>query len=237
MKKSIYLLLIASLFACTPQPSCDVQPITKMIIKNSDTQSVVVVLTLGSADSSLWIQNVKGIFGINDSGLVGMFTLKPGETRSFTPNKAIQGQFCFNSAAYQCATDSMFTGTTLTEFCLNNFGTVENAQETVDISCVAGISYIASIEMYDGGIWTANHVGFDTINRIRNYAFGLNTNKVGVYPVGCDDCDSSVAPPQCVIGHIEKPSMYPICQVQRNASESGGIVMFTYISKAYQILK
>lgn len=213
--------------------------ITEMVIENRDTADVVVYMTLGGGyDTSKWIQNVKGIFGIKDSGLVGRFVLKGGERRMYhSLGKAISGQFCFNGQAYQCLADSQYTGSTLTEFCLNNSGTVENAQETVDISCVAGVSYLAEINMCGGGIWTANYTGYDTIVQVKNDIFGRNANRAGVYPVGCDDCDSSVAPPKCVIGKGELPSKHAICQVQRNASKSGGCVTFVYISKPYVICK
>jgi hypothetical protein len=240
MKKTISLIaLVGLVFGCNnPKVESNDFPVTEMIIKNADTSDVLVYLTIGGGlDSSVWVQNVNGVFGIKDSGLVGSFILKAGESKHYYAKngKAIQGQFCFNGQAYQCLSDSTYTGSTLTEFCLNNYGTVDNAQETLDISCVAGVSYLAEINMCGGGIWTANYPGYDTVVAIKNDIFGRNTDKVGVFPVGCDDCDSSDAPPQCVVGKGEKPSAHAICQVQRNASNSGGCVTFVYISKPYVI--
>ena len=107
----------------------------------------------------------------------------------------------------------------------------------MDISCVAGVSYLASMDLIGGGVWTANYVGFDTVSHIENDIFGRNTGRVGVFPVGCDDCDSSVAPPACVVGKGEEPSKHAICQVQRDAKKAGGVVIVKYIGKPYQICK
>jgi hypothetical protein len=241
MKKVVMVALVAMGFmvgCCVPEKQGSDLPSTEMIVRNGDSVDVVVWMTLGGGlDSSVWLQNVGGVFGIKDSGLVGSFVLKVGESRRFICDKAIQGQFCFGGQAYQCLADSEYTGSTLMEFCLNNYGTVDNAQETLDISCVAGVSFIGEMKMCGGGIWTANSAGYDTVSMIRNGVFGENSGRVGVYPVGCDDCTASVLPPSCVKGKGEKPQVYAICQVQRGAGSSGGCVEFVYIGKPYNICK
>lgn len=235
MKKCVMIAL--SLIVMAGCRECVIEEVgkTELVVVNGDTTDVLVYLTLGGGYDSMWVQDVRGIFGIKDSGLVGSFVLGAGDSLRYSPTGAISGQFCFNGQAYQCLGDSLYTGSTLTEFCLNNAGTVKNAQETVDISCVAGVSYLASMDMIGGGIWTANYVGFDSVSHIENSIFGRNANRVGVYPVGCDDCDSSVAPPKCVVP--ETPSKCAICQVQRDAKRAGGVVIVKYISKPYQICK
>jgi hypothetical protein len=206
---------------------------TTLIVKNEDTTSVIVYLTLGGVpnnEKSKWVQSVKGIFGINNTGLVGKFVLGAHDSVCYTPayNKGIQGNICFNTQSSQCDGDN--PGTTVVEFCLNNYGTIKNAQETVDISCVSGITYIASVDFKGGkGVWTANEPGYDTIIHIQNDTMGMNTNLVGVYPYGCDDCVKVAAPPTCTIDNHETPSALNICQVQRNSSLSGGTVKITYI--------
>lgn len=233
MKKCVLVMGLLGLIGCSP-----VVERTELIVKNADTTDVVVFLTLGGvppADSASWVQNVNGMFGISGSGLVGSFVLKPGETRSYVGSRALQGQFCFNGQAYQCLKDSIYTGSTLMEFCLNNYGTVKNAQETVDISCVAGVSYLGSMDMCGGGVWSANSPGYDTVMHVQNSIFGRNSGRVGVFPVGCDDCTSSDNPPDCVRDKGETPQKYAICQVQRNAKKSGGCVTITYLRKAFVI--
>jgi hypothetical protein len=207
---------------------------TKLIITNQNTDSVVVYITLGGVSKnqkSKWVQSVKNIFGITNSGLVGTLKLGPKDTLSYTPpkGKAIQGNICFLTRSSQCNGD--VSGTTVVEFCLNNYGTIKNAQETADISCVSGITYIASVDFAGGkGVWTANSPGYDTINHIQNDTMGKNTNLVGIYPYGCDDCVKVAAPPTCTISNHETPSTNNICQVQRNAYLSGGSVTISYIN-------
>lgn len=223
--------------ACKADPC---QPITQMLVTNQDTVPVTAWLTLGAADTATWIQNVQGLFGITDSGLVGSFILQPGDTLNYTApsGKAIQGNFCFITQAYQCAFDSINTGSNIIEFCLNNSGTVNNAQETIEISCVPGVTYIGAVDFYGAGVWTANYTGYDTIIHIENSVFGRNTGLPGVYPVGCDNCTAQTAnAPACTIGKGESPQKYAICNVQRNASQSGGQVVFSYMGPAYQILE
>jgi hypothetical protein len=122
------------------------------------------------------------------------------------------------------------------EFCLNNRTTATNAQETIEISCVAGVTYIGKMQMSSGGIWSANNPGYDTVSVIENGNFGQNTGRVGVYPVGCDNCtEQTQNAPQCTIGHGEQPQSLPICNVQRNALQSGGKVVFTFVKPAEEI--
>lgn len=232
----IGLLSLGVMVGCKTEESVDVC-VTDLVVRNGDSLPVVVWLTLGAGDTADWEQSVDGMFGIEGNGLVGKFVLGAGKSVRYRSEKGIMGMFCFNDQAYQCDGDSLFTGSTLTEFCLNNYGSVENAQETVDISCVAGVSYLASIDMCGGGVWTANYPGFEDVNRIENGVFGENSGRVGVYPVGCDDCVSSVNPPECVKGKGERPQKEAICQVQRNAKKSGGCVTVTYLGKPYQICK
>lgn len=249
MKKTIALLMLSVtlLYGCSETivtkealPETTTEQ-TQMVVTNNDTASVLVYLTLGGvpvADTSMWVQSVDNIFGLSGSGLVGFFTLGPGDTLFYTPpaGKGIQGNFCFITQSSQC--DGDVPGTTVVEFCLNNYGTIVNAQETCDISCVSGVTFLASVDFSGGaGVWTANHPGLDTIAHIENGMMGENTNKVGVYPYGCDDCVKVAAPPTCTITKHETPSTHNICQVQRNAFLSGGTVTFSFISPAYEICK
>lgn len=218
-----FLLIIASVIE--KEQTKKVQK-TKMIVKNEYNDTISVHLTIG-APNKLWVNDVYGIFGIKTHGQQGVFTLAPGDSIIYLPPKAIQGNICFLSNPYQCVSDS---GATILEFCLNNYNyKIPAAQETVEISCVAGINYEAGIFMDGGGIWTANAKGYDTITSIQNGVFGTNSGRVGVYPYGCDDCTyQSSGAPYCTIGKNENPQKYAICNVQRNASLSGGTVKFVF---------
>jgi len=68
---------------------------------------------------------------------------------------------------------------------------------------------------------------------IENGLWMLNDGKVGVYPYGCDTCTSITAPPSCP-GHMpyETPQTDAICNVQRPAGNSGGVVRVTYLGPA-----
>lgn len=230
---------------------------SEILITNQDTVDVTVYLTLGvinckydttikngqkiitknCTDSLKWEQDVYGIFGSNIHGSKYIFKLKPKDTLRYSPLKGIQGNISFITDAWQCSPDSSSTGSNIIEFCLNNNGTVLNAQETIEISCVSGVTYIGRVDFYNGGIWTANYKGYDTITTVENGDFGHNTGRVGVYPVGCDDCNSITNPPSCTIpnGYHESPQKYAICNVQRNAKNSGGKVVFSFIRPALMI--
>lgn len=206
---------------------------TELLVHNSYSKPVDVYLTIGCPDKLKWVSSVKGIFGIKTDGLKGKFTLKANETLSYISDKGIQGNICFLTDSYQCLNDST-NGTTIIEFCLNNEDIlVPNAQETVEISCVSGVSYIASIDLTGGrGVFTANHIGYDTVSFIENSTIGNNSGKVGVYPYGCDNCTwQSNQAPECSIGKNEKPQKYAICNVQRLSKLSGGKVQINFINK------
>lgn len=198
---------------------------TMLVIKNgNDTNSVLVYVTLGCPDTTKWQSNVNGMFGITATGLQGAFYLAPGQQVSYTSKKALQGNVCFNSAPVNCPQK-----VTVCEFCLNNAGTSKNAQETTEISCVSGVSFIASITL-QGSKWTANYPGYDTVTTIQNGPIGTNSGRVGVYPFGCDDCTMATSgAPSCTQGKNEVPQKHAICNVQRNARYSGGTVTITYL--------
>jgi hypothetical protein len=201
---------------------------TELMVCNSDSLPIKVYLTLNSGDSK-WITDVNGIFGITSSGLQGSFILGSGDTLTYiTPKgKAIAGNLSFGRAPVNCP-----DGVTICEFTLNNYNNpTQYAQETIDLSCLAGVSYFAKYTMSGGGVWSGNYVGYDTITTIENHKYGSNNGIAGVYPVGCDDCTASVAPPPCVKSITHYPQSHPICNVQRNGIESGGTVLIEYLGK------
>jgi hypothetical protein len=232
--KTTILALTVMFFGILSCNKSVTQSQTEMLLTNESKDSVKVVITLGSGLDTMWIQDVYNMFGYSEHGTQAIFDLAPNDTLTFTPSKAIQGNISFLTKPFQC--DSKYpsvTGSNIMEFCLNNNGTVTNAQETVEISCVPGVTYIGKMHLVDGGIWTANNPGYDTVKVIQNGNFGENTGRVGVYPVGCDNCTEQTSnAPKCTIGKGEQPQSKPICNVQRNAELKGGKVIFSYIKPA-----
>jgi hypothetical protein len=67
------------------------------------------------------------------------------------------------------------------------------------------------------------------VRTIGNGALGTNTGRIGVYPVGCDICTGSQNPPSCPNPPpYENPQTAAVCNVQRNAANSGGLVIVDF---------
>ena len=190
----------------------------------SSLDSVLTYVTL--SDEAGFEDNVKGIFGIADSGLQGSFYLHTDSVYSYTSTKPISGNITFNSPPINCPTDDFPTGTNEFEFTLNNYGTVDKAQETIDISNVAGVNALGGYKMTGGGAWIA---GGDTILLFEVYPMYQNVGRAGVFPFRCDDCVASVNPPKCTDTlSPSKPQKKHICNVSRDAKQSGGKVHITF---------
>ncbi len=200
---------------------------TTLKVKNSSTNDVEVWLTLGNVDG--FVTDVNGIFGIAESGLQGSFTLKAGEELEYTSDKGLSGNLSFGTAPINCPTSTYANGVNIFEFCLNNSSQAGTPQETIDISAVAGVHSLLKATLSGGGEWNAGtaHTG---IASFENAALYSNTGLVGVFPYGCDNCTSSDAPPSCP-GHpaYETPQSEPICNIQRDATNSGGTVTVEFI--------
>lgn len=203
---------------------------TVLFIQNSTADSVLVFLTLGNGGDTNYVQDVNGIFGITTTGSQGSFMLHSNDTFSYcSPNgKGFDGNFSFAIPPTNCPDTTQFPdGNNLFEFVLNNnFGTAP--QETVDISCVTGVNSLISCVLNGGGIWNAG-VTYDTVLKFHNSTLYDNASAIGVYPYGCDDCDSIASPPFCA-GHkpYAKPQMAKICNVQRPSDTNGGSVVVTF---------
>lgn len=203
---------------------------TVLFIQNSTSDSVLVFLTLGNGGDTNYVQDVNGIFGITTTGSQGSFMLHSNDTFSYcSPSgKGLNGNLCFTTAPINCADTTFFpSGINIFEFTLNNnFNT--DAQETIEISCVSGVnSYIIGM-MNGGGVWNAG-VTQPSVDSIYNLNLYNNTGLVGVYPYGCDDCDSIASPPFCA-GHkpYATPQSNKICNVQRPSTTNGGSVVVTF---------
>ena len=200
----------------------DVSKSTTLQIQNySEQDSVLAYLTIG-ADTN-FITNVKGVFGIKDSGLQGSFWIKKDSIYSYEYlDKGISGNITFDTVPLNCPTGSFKSGVNLFEFTLNNEGTVSKAQETFDISGVAGTNAIGGFYTSGGGDWIVNG---NSIDSVYNDTIYHNTGLKGVFPFKCTDCTSFGMNQNC-LGSIKsaEPQSEHICNISRNASESGGTV-------------
>ena len=204
---------------------------TTLKIKNlHDCDTVLVYLTLNDYGKK-YIHNVNEVFGIKSgTKLQGSFKLAPNDSVEFTPiHKALSGNISFGTPPLNCP----YPGITLFEFTLNNDGIEKNSQETVDISCVAGVTAYGLMELIGGGIWTDNLHSY-AIDSIENNLLYHNTGISGVFPFGCTNCTNHKGAPNCKGRPIYgSPNMHKICNVQRNAKNSGGEVCISYLEKPY----
>jgi hypothetical protein len=219
----MFLVVIANP-SCSKQ-QCQTTENTELLVVNNTSDTVVTWLTLSVYTDTLknyFVQNVFGIFGIADSGATGTFTLLPNDTLSYTSTLALSGNLCFGGPPLNCSSAQFPYATNIFEFCLNNdFGTAP--QESVEISCVAGVnSYL--IGRLVGNYWTVTQ-GIDTVRTFKNDLFGHNTGLYGVFPTGCTNCTNQAGAPVCSPAlPFDKPNDKPICIIQRPAIGSGGQV-------------
>lgn len=204
---------------------------TKLKIRNASKKNAVTVwITLGATPGCL--QDITKIpFVTNFQGtMVGSFVLPPNaSTPEYAPDKmGFNANISFNAQPQNCP-DGLFPhGVNLFEFIINNAFQGAAAQETVDISCVAGIN-CAIGALLGGPTWNAGPTQ-PRVTRIENGKHGTNTGRVGVYPVGCDDCTASVSPPVCPHPlKKERPQVAAICNVQRPASKNGGLIEVCFL--------
>jgi hypothetical protein len=188
-------------------------------------------LTLGAVTGC--VQDVNAIPLVTDpvNRLQGWFLLPDGATKAYAPpqGQGISGNFCFGSPPLNCPTEEYRNGVNLAEFILNNSVQGSGAQETIDISCVAGANALITFAMIGGGTWNAGS-SQPAVSQFANKALKQNTGLVGVFPCGCDNCTSRAKPPQPSCPASPPPPAYedcqslPICNVQRDATSSGGDV-------------
>ncbi len=227
-KKLYSLLLLSSVLlisGCNSDQSNSDQ--TTLKVKNSTTQDVEVWLTLGNVEE--FITDVEGIFGITTSGDQGSFILKAGEEIEYTSERGISGNISFGSAPENCPTTEFPNGFNIFEFCLNNSSQAGAPQETIDISAVAGVHSLIRATTSGGGTWNAG-TDYQGISSFENGELYTNTGRIGVFPYGCDNCTSIDLPPPCVAHPAyETPQAEPICNIQRDAVNSGGTILVEFL--------
>lgn len=213
---------------------------TTLKITNRSGAEVKVYLTLGAVSGCVQDVNAIALVKTPVNPLQGWFPLANGVTQTYTPPQGlgISGNFAFGSPPLNCPTAEFRNGINLAEFMLNNAFQEGNPQETIDISCVAGVNALIAFAMTGGGTWNAGPLRSGVAN-FANKPLGQNTGLVGVFPCGCDDCTSRKNPPQPSCPQSPNPppkyeacQSEPICNVQRDASSSGGSVEVIFLGFA-----
>ena len=201
-------------------------PQTRLVIENTDSSDITLWITLGATPGCL--QNVGDIPYITQSynPLAGSFTLKAHtSTDPYAPSgMGFNGNIAFGTPPLNCTTPEFPTGVNIFEFIVNNAFQGPGAEETVDISCVAGVNCYLKVYLPQDSIWNAGYV--PKVDSIYNLNLNQNYGLVGVYPFGCDICTGSESPPTCT-GPCQGQRQ-AICNVQRNATASGGIIRIQY---------
>jgi hypothetical protein len=207
---------------------------TQLVLTNDADYSVQVYITLGAVAGC--VQNVSDIPFVTNvvNNLQGWFTLGSGDTVSYTPAEGvgIDGNYCFGSPPLNCPTDDYPDGVNLAEFNLNIGFQPGNPQESIDVSAVTGVNAFIKFSMSGGGAWNASSA-YPNVTEFENKRLKDNCGVIGVYPYGCDGCTERVSPPDCSNNQPPPPpygncQSASICQVQRDASEAGGMVVISF---------
>lgn len=199
---------------------------TVLSISNGTSDAVTVYFTLGASAENITLAEIPFLAQVPGNSLQGWFSLQPRKAVEVTPpvGKTLIGNVCFGGPPINCPAPGFPTAVNLFEFALN----LSDGQETIDISCVAGVNALLKVALSGGGGWNAGSTE-PSVTAFNNAAPGANTGLVGVYPIGCDVCTASDNPPSCSPAvPPETPQSQPICNVQRDASALGGTVAVTF---------
>ena len=234
--KNILLAIILSLsvWSCTEikEEIIESTSPTLMTVYNHSKDTVLVYLTLGVTEGC--VQNVNEVPWIQDTiagqrGLQGTFVLMPGDSTIAYGGDSLgfNGVISFHYAPDNCTAPSYTNGLNQFEFIINNSFQAGNPQETIDISCVHGVNCVIRVNLISNNYWNAG----PEYQNVQSFANTMNKNFIGaagVYPFGCDWCDSIHSPPSCI--PLPQPHQKAaICNVQRNASSNGGTIKIIYL--------
>jgi hypothetical protein len=234
-------IVAGTVYYCKHEKEVVVQTdVTLTKIYNGSQDSVLVYVTLGATPGCL--QNIGAIPFITDSlpgqrGLQGTFVLAPGDsTIAYAPDSlGYNGVISFKFAPDNCATPAYPNGINQFEFMINNAFQGANAQESINISCVHGVNCVIRVDV----VTLNNFNAGPTVPVIQSFANTLDRSQIGIagiYPFGCDTCTGSKNPPICI--QLPQPAQKAsICQVQRNAAQSGGLIKVIYLGREQPALK
>jgi hypothetical protein len=207
---------------------------TKVKLTNKNSKDVLTYITLGATTGCV-VDVTKLIFSekvelAEVSKLMGHFTLKANSSIYIeAPNgEGFNGNVSFNTPPMACKTSELPNGMNVAEFIVNNGFQDGNPQETIDNSCVSGANAKIRFSM-DADDWSSAG-GTIKVSEFENNSWDNNTNIVGVFPYGCDNCTESVSPPKCIGKQPQFVSSKKICNVERPAkSNKGGTLELTFI--------
>lgn len=195
---------------------------TELRVVNETQDSVLLFLTLSGYDSAQapsYVQNVNGIFGCSQTGLNGQVWLHAQDSVSYTSLLYLSGNISFGTPPLNCPTSTWKTGMNLFEFNLNE------PQESIDISCMAGVNCIMRVDLIGGPSWPANIIPDPRV--LQNDSMYKNTNRVGVYPYGCTDCTDTSGRQACQYP-TDTPNTDAICNPTRAKGDRGGLVRVAF---------
>lgn len=231
------LLVALAWMHLQPKPEPEPTPatntgITYHKIYNHTSDSVLVWVTLGATWGCL--QDVTEIpFVTSGSGLVGSFILAPFDsTQAYAPDTlGFNGVFSFNGQPSNCPDSTLYpTGINQYEFIVNNSFQPGSPQESINISAVHGVNCVIRVDMITTNPFNAG----PTIPTISSFANSMDRNQLGqpgVYPYACTHCTDYIGAPVCI--SLPQPvSKEQICQVQRPANQSGGLIKVLYLGQA-----
>jgi hypothetical protein len=198
---------------------------TVLRVTNSSGSDALTYITLGATAGCMnAVANLPFVTNVvNDKQ--GSFTLRAGQSIDYTPpaGQCIGGNFSFGSPPLNCPPDQYPNGINIAEFILNNGFQGSGAQETLDNSAVSGVNANIKYVMTGGSAWNGGPTQ-PNISSFQNRGLRDNVGLVGVFPWGCDNCTTRTAPPVCPVPYDGACQSEHICNVQRDASSSGGTV-------------
>jgi hypothetical protein len=204
---------------------------TLLVVTNNSGSSVQAYLTFGAVPGCMNdVRQVPWNITVTDTrtNQQGYFNLDAGQSVSYTPpsGMGISGNVAFGSAPMNCPPGNYPNGINLGEFILNNAFQGAGAQETIDNSCVDGVNATIMFSMTGGGAWNGGPTK-PNVTSFQNQGRDSNVGLVGVFPWGCDNCTVRTNPPSCqsYTGACQPAS---ICNVQRDAVNSGGTVTISF---------
>ncbi len=212
-----------------PKPIPDIKNgVTYHKIYNHTKDSVLVWVTLGATPGCL--QDVTKIpFVTSGSGLVGSFYLAAGDsTIWYAPDSVgFNGVFSFNYQPDNCPAPTYPNGINQYEFIVNNAFQAGQPQESINISCVHGVNCVIRVDIITSNPFNAG----SKVPVVESFANTLDRNQLGipgVYPYACTHCTDYIGAPGC-ISTPQPVSKEQICQVQRPANQSGGMIKVIYL--------
>lgn len=208
---------------------------TSVTVVNNYSDPVVVFCTLGVVSGC--VTDVKTIFPTMEYNspadhTIGFTTLNPNQSLTCNLASCYSGSFSFGSVRINCSTDKFPAGQNLAEFIVNNSFQGSFAQETIDISCVAGVNCKLRWSM-DGGQneWqtttdTRTTPATTTVVKsiTNNPSLYGNLNINGVFPFGCTNCGNNLGVPCCAPPAI--PGGNPISSNPPGCEQQGSGVSF-----------